>query len=175
MRSCILCGGWSLLFGRSWSRCGPYGLAGPLLAEPDVIDIADLAGDDLVSGLFEGALECHPLGMPLGFVVVAGRRVALVELVLDELELERPHDWSVRPRFELDALVDQHRHDDPAQELDRLAPPPVVFFGFPRLSGVAPLDDERGLHVAGFRVEPHVDDLPLERKLLAVGAGAALA
>src|SRR5262249_36036365 len=67
------------------------GLARPLLAEPDVVVAVDLAGDDLVVRVFEGAVKRHPSGvLPRGLVRVGRCRVALKELGLPQFELERP-------------------------------------------------------------------------------------
>src|SRR5262249_23304373 len=126
-----------------------HGFSRPSLAEPDVIDAADLAGDDLVAGAVDGALKRHPLGVLLGFFGVTGREVRLVKFALDQLDLERPHRRTIGPGFDLLAAVDEQVHDGAAQDLDALAASPVIFFRSAGLSRLLPIDDERGLHLAG--------------------------
>jgi hypothetical protein len=46
--------------------------------------------------------------------------VGLEELGPHLLDLERAHGRAIGPRLEVDALVDQHRHDDAAQQADTL-------------------------------------------------------
>src|SRR5262249_40597226 len=88
-----------------------HGFSRPSLAEPDVIDAADLAGDDLVAGAVDGASERHPLGLLLDRLGLAGREVRLVELGLDQPDLERPDQWAVGERPDLLAAVDEQVHD----------------------------------------------------------------
>src|SRR5262249_61689509 len=102
VRACILRipPGWVVLH-RLARAPSCHGFSRPSLAEPDVIDAADLAGDDLVAGAVDGALKRHPLGVLLGFFGVTGREVRLVKFALDQLDLERPHRRTIGPGFAL--------------------------------------------------------------------------
>src|SRR5262249_3755343 len=112
VRACILRipPGWVVLH-RLARAPSCHGFSRPSLAEPDVINAADLAGDDLVAGAVDGASERHPLGLLLDRLGLAGREVRFVELGLDQLDPKRPDQWAVGERPDLLAAVDEQVHD----------------------------------------------------------------